>query len=120
MIHDEISPLQTSCRQWISTATVLLVSLFCAGALRSQTQAEITGEVVDESDKTIAGATVSVINEQTTVSRAVVSNTAGVYSFPALMPGIYAVKTEAKGFQSAARTGIQLQVQQVARVDFRM
>src|SRR5436190_1593059 len=57
---------------------------------------------------------------QTNESVRVDSNGAGIYSFPALMPGVYAIKTEMKGFQSVVRSAIELQVQQVARIDFRL
>ena len=36
------------------------------------------------------------------------------------MPAVYAVKTEVKGFQSVMRSAIELQIQQTARIDFRL
>ncbi|MGH9626847.1 MAG: carboxypeptidase-like regulatory domain-containing protein, partial [Bryobacteraceae bacterium] len=41
-----------------------------------------------------------------------------MYTIPALIPGMYEVKAEKSGFKVATRTGIELQVQQTARVDF--
>ena len=48
------------------------------------------------------------------------TNDAGLYSFPSLTPGIYSVRAEAKSFQTVERTGIELEVQQIARLDFQM
>jgi len=41
-----------------------------------------------------------------------------VYSFPNLVPGIYDVKVSSAGFDSVVKTGVELQVQQTARIDF--
>ena len=35
-------------------------------------------------------------------------------------PGYYSVKVSAPGFETVIKTGIELQVQQTARVDFRL
>jgi hypothetical protein len=113
-----ISPLRVIFRQWRTIA--LLPALLAVASLRAQTQGEITGEVVDESGSVLPGASVTVTNQETNVSRKVVTNSAGIYGFPALMPGVYAIKTEMKGFQSVVRSTIVLQVQQVARIDFRL
>ena len=52
-------------------------------------------------------------------SRTTRTNEAGIYSFPAMVPGPYQVKVEAPGFQSTVRSNIELQVQQTARVALR-
>src|SRR5262249_32193550 len=84
----------------------------------AQTLGEITGEVKDPTGAVAPGASITVTNTDTNVSRATVTNTAGVFSFPALVPGPYQVRVEAPGFQPVVRTNIELQVQQTARVDF--
>ncbi len=113
------SPHPAFCKLQLRTV-IFLATLLAAASLRAQTQAEITGEVVDQSGSAVAGASVTVTNQETNVRRTVVSNSAGIYSLPALMPGVYAVKTEMKGFQSVVRSAIELQVQQTARIDFRL
>src|SRR5207247_5363040 len=98
----------------------LCLAVWCASAARGQTQGEITGEVSDISGAVIPGAAVIVTNQGTNASRQVATNGVGVYSFPSLLPGLYQVRVEKVGFQSIVRGGIQLQVQAVARIDFRM
>jgi len=88
--------------------------------LLAQTHGEITGEVSDPSGAVVGGASVTVTNQQTNASRHVTSNSAGLYSFPSLVPGVYSVRVELAGFQAMVRQGIGVQVQQTARVDFRM
>ena len=86
----------------------------------AQTFGEITGVVTDTSGAVVAGATVTVTNTQTNATRAAVTNNVGNYSFPALPPGVYNVKVEIQGFQPEIRSGVELQVQQVARLDFQL
>ena len=101
---------------WISLLSASLVSLPCFG----QTFGEITGVVTDSSGGLVVGATVTVTNPETNVTRTATTNTAGNYNFPSLLPGIYSVKAEMQGFQAENRSGIELQVQQVARIDFQL
>src|SRR5215471_18748377 len=84
----------------------------------AQTLGEITGEVTDPSGAITPGASVTATNMATNIARVTRTNEAGIYSFPALVPGTYQVKVESPGFQSAVRNNIELQVQQTARVDF--
>ena len=76
--------------------TPLSLSLFAGLALScfGQTFGEITGVVTDSSAAVVAGATVSVTNPETSVTRTAVTNGAGNYSFPSLLPGIYNVKAD--------------------------
>ena len=83
-----------------------------------QTFGEITGTVKDPSGAAISGATITVTNINTNANRQSISNDAGVYAFPSLPPASYTVKVEKAGFKSVNRTGIVLEVQQSARLDF--
>ena len=99
----------------------LLISIVLAlTPAAAQTLGEITGEVRDSSGAVVAGATVNATNPATGASRTASSNEAGVYAFPALQPGRWDVKVEMRGFRSALRNGIELQVQQTARIDFNL
>src|SRR5579862_1154287 len=91
--------------------------VLCVAGL-AQTAGQITGQVTDSSDATVVGAVVTVTNSQTNVVRSTTTNSAGDYTFPAIPPGVYNVKAEVQGFKSEAREGVQLEVEQVARIDF--
>ncbi len=101
-------------------ALILLSLIFLAPRLQGQTQGEITGEVTDSSGAVMPRVTVTVTNQGTNVSRQLLTNDTGVYSAPSLLPGTYQVRAETKGFESIVRTGVELQVQQVVRIDFHM
>ena len=96
----------------------LLLALASAALVPGQTLGEITGEVRDPSGSVVVGAEVTVTNNATAAARSVVTNSAGLYSFPSLQPGVYTVKVTMPGFQALTRPDIELQVQQTARIDF--
>src|ERR1039457_2102551 len=86
----------------------------------AQTAGQITGQVKDASDATVVGAIITITNSQTNVGRKTTTNSAGDYTFPAIPPGVYNVKAEMPGFQVEIREGVELQVEQVARIDFHL
>src|SRR5262249_27245438 len=94
------------------------LSLFFAATLAAQTLGTVTGEVKDSTGAIIPAVDITVRNTETNVIRSVATNDAGVYTVPALNPGMYEVKASKSGFKSATRADIVLQVQQTARVDF--
>ncbi|MSV30309.1 MAG: carboxypeptidase regulatory-like domain-containing protein [Bryobacterales bacterium] len=89
-----------------------------AARLHGQTLGTMAGEVRDSTGAVIPGANVTVRNTETNVARGVSTNEDGIYSVPALNPGMYEIRVEKNGFKSASRGNIELQVQQTARVDF--
>ena|SRR5437879_1940588 len=92
---------------------VLIGTLSCFG----QTQAEITGLITDSSAAVVAGATATATSQGTNAVRISTTNASGIYSFPALLPGVYDLKVEKTGFRAVEQKSILLQVQQVARID---
>src|SRR5580700_3618396 len=98
----------------------LILGLALAQPSFGQTFGEITGVVTDSTGGVVVNATVTVVNPQTNATRTATTNASGNYAFPALLPGTYDVKVEAQGFQAEVRNGVQLQVQQEARLDFQL
>ena len=86
----------------------------------AQSFAEITGVVTDPTGAVVTGANVTVTNPATNSTRRASTNSSGNYSFPALLPGTYNVRAEVQGFQAEVRSGVELQVQQTARIDFQL
>ena len=100
--------------------SLLFVCLVIALAVPiwAQTLGEIAGEVKDASGAVVPNASVTATNTGTNVARTASSNDAGLYTFPALVPGVYSVKVEASGFRPVTKTKVELQVQGSMRVDF--
>src|SRR4026207_1293906 len=101
-------------------SVVVTLAVVSASPLFAQSFGQITGIVTDTTGGVLPGATVSVTNTQTSATAAQQANTAGVYVFPNLLPGIYNVRVEMDGFRSAARNAVELQTQQTIRLDFKM
>src|SRR5260370_31737843 len=85
-----------------------------------QTLGEITGQVTDGTGGVVPGAKITATNVDTNAVRNAVSNDAGIYSLPSLQPGAYNLRVEKSGFKSVTRPGVQLEVQQNARLDFEL
>lgn len=98
-------------------ASSLLLAII-SSTVYAQTFGTVTGEVKDATGASVAGAAITVRNTATNGIRNAVTNDEGVYTIPALVPGLYDIKAEKSGFKVAQRTGVELQVQQTARVDF--
>jgi hypothetical protein len=77
-------------------------------ALHAQTTATISGTVFDANGSVVANASVTLRNEATSEKRDTVTNSDGVFVFPALNVGTYTVKIQAKGFKTLSQTGIVL------------
>lgn len=88
-------------RKFVAAKLFILMAalLLSIPAAHAQVTAQITGTVQDPSGGVIPGAQVTLINEATHSTRAVETNSGGIYSFPALLPSSYSLKVEAKGFQ---------------------
>jgi hypothetical protein len=97
------------------TLTWLLV---CAPSF-AQTLGTITGEVRDSTGGVMPGATVTAVNKATNATRTTTTNAVGLFDFPALPPGTYSVKSELEGFKTSS-FDVELQVQQTARVNFKL
>ncbi len=72
--------------------------------------ATLIGTVSDPSGAVIPKASIAVKNEATGVVVNVTTNSAGLYSVPNLIPGMYDVTTSVRGFKTQTQTGIRLTV----------
>ena len=99
-----------------------MVALFFAMSSISMavqlTTGTITGTVTDQTGAAVPGATVTLKNADTGVSRAALTNETGKYDASILPSGSYEVSATLAGFQTAVHTGIGLAVGQNAVVNF--
>jgi hypothetical protein len=80
-------------------------------------RAVVVGNVTDKSGAAMAGVEIAVTNESTNTSLRVLSDEAGAYSVPNLIPGSYTITASKPGFRQAVFRGFVLQVSQTARLD---
>lgn len=98
---------------------LLLVLLVLWGSRALAQDSQIQGVISDETKAVIPGAEVIVTHIRTGVQKKVVTDDVGFYSVPFLSEGRYKVECSIPGF-TTQETQVQLQVGQVARVDFQM
>jgi len=100
---------------------ILAIALLSSRAADAQVlYATITGTVTDASGGVLPGATVTVLNTQTGVSKSTVSDDRGAFSFSDLVPGIYDVTFELSGFKSVVQKAARVESNAVRRVDAKL
>jgi hypothetical protein len=98
----------------ITICAILLAGLLAFG----QTYGEFTGRVSDASGAAVPAAIITLASVSTGAVRTTTSTDSGNYSFPAVPPGMYNLKTEHTGFKAATSLNVEVQVQQTVRLDF--
>ncbi len=93
-------------------AVMALVGSVCTDAAAqgggASTTATIQGRVADASGAVLPGVTVTATSPSLIGTQSQVTNENGAYRFPAVPPGTYQLTFELPGFNTVARTGIQL------------
>ena len=79
--------------------------------------ATLTGRITDPSGAVVPEAVVVARSLETGVSTSTETTSEGYYTLPALPPGRYEVGISKPGFVPVRQTGLELTVQQVARLD---
>src|SRR5262245_50711934 len=79
---------------------------------------EIVGTVRDPSQGVITGAKVTVTNDETQLTRTMVTDESGLYRIPTLEIGRYSIEVSHSGFKTSTRQDVELHVNEVERVDF--
>jgi Carboxypeptidase regulatory-like domain/TonB dependent receptor len=77
----------------------------------------IVGNVKDTSQAAVPGATVTIVNPKTNVSRETITNESGAYTVSNVLPGTYTVKVSLTGFKEFSQTDVQVTINNVTRVD---
>ena len=93
-----------------SIAPILMLLASVPAAWAQLPTATILGTVRDSGAGVIPGATLTVTNADTALSRSGVSGPDGSFRFPALPVGRYEVRAALDGFRTAVRDGLTLNV----------
>jgi hypothetical protein len=98
-------------------AVVLGLLLPSLPAFSQGNAGRILGSVSDQSGGAVAGAVITIKDVERGITRSLISDDAGQYAAPNLLPSKYTVQAEAKGFKSIEHSGLLLEVGQDLRVD---
>ncbi|MBI4910782.1 MAG: TonB-dependent receptor [Acidobacteria bacterium] len=107
-----------SIARFLSTGTSAGL-FFLAIPLLAQT-AQVAGRVSDPTGAVVPGANIRITNVATSVARNTQTNADGYYAIPLLQPGGYSIIVEQKGFKTITRSGITLEVDQRAEINFKL
>src|SRR5882724_8811487 len=83
---------------WLAVTALILLLSNPASAQR--TTGTLRGQVLDPAGAVVPDVPVTITNQETGVSIKVTTTSAGTYAVPSLIPGLYKVSVEAKGFKS--------------------
>jgi hypothetical protein len=97
---------------------VFAAAIACVSQSFAQTSAGVNGVILDSSGATMPDTQVTITNLDTAAKREATTNESGGYQFALLQPGRYSIAARRQGFKRVSRDGLQLEVNQVARVDF--
>lgn len=98
--------------------TISALVLFASAAF-AQT-ASITGRITDATGAVVPAAEVAAKSTGTNVVVSTRSNTDGYFNIPNLLPGVYEITVNKAGFSPVKETGLELRVDQVARLDLKL
>jgi hypothetical protein len=121
-----MNSLNSHTGSWLSAVTpksirILAASigalLFCLPLYSQSYTGRILGSVHDKSDAVIVGAKVGITDVQRNLTRSLITDASGEFVVPDLLPGLYKVRAEAKGFKTYERQNIQVEVATDIRVD---
>jgi len=100
---------------------VAALALLWSGLAGAQhTTGTLRGQIFDPAGAAVSGANVTVTNDATGVSQTTVTNSAGTYDFPSVLPGTYTVAVEAKNFKKYLKKDITVLANQDNVADARL
>jgi hypothetical protein len=100
--------------------TVILTSaalaLTASAALAQILYGSVVGVVKDPQGGTVPGATVTIVNKETNLTKEAVTDADGAFSIINVLPGPYDVKVSLQGFRESVRKDVPVVIGQISRV----
>jgi Carboxypeptidase regulatory-like domain/TonB-dependent Receptor Plug Domain len=109
--------MATTRSDWGLLLTVTLLLTLPVALPAQEFRATVKGQVVDSSQGTLPGATVTIQNQDTNEVATATTNQEGNYTIPFLRPGVYTLSVDLNGFQKQTRKDMRLQVGQTATIN---
>jgi hypothetical protein len=104
----------------VALGLVVALCLLPAALAAQAVTGTILGTITDTSGAAVPGATVTLTNQGTGLTRTVVTDSAGEYTAPSLPTGKYKMLAELPGFKTATLSDIELTVDTKVRVNARL
>ncbi|MEJ7606441.1 MAG: carboxypeptidase-like regulatory domain-containing protein [Bryobacteraceae bacterium] len=102
------------------TAAVCFATLFTSSVEAQVLYGSVVGSAQDASGAVVPNIQISLTNSETGTTREATTDASGNYTVGNLLPGTYVLKATGPGFRTITRPGLEVQANNVARVDFNM
>lgn len=102
------------------SALAIVCFVFPQPASAQAVSGTILGVVKDTSGAVVPGASITLVNTGTGLTRTVVSDTQGEYTAPLLPTGTYSVSAEMSGFKKVQMANVHLGVDQKVKIDLKL
>jgi len=99
---------------------LVVLALMPVAALAQSSNGSISGTITDDSGAAVPGVTITATNLATSIARTTVSNGAGHYDSPPLVPGTYRVTAELSGFQPVKHDNVVVNVGTAVTIDMKL
>ena len=104
--------LHVSAAKFLMSAMIIIFGFTASFAQSQSTAADLIGTVVDPSEASVAGATVTARNPATGLVRTVTANDSGEYQIVGLPPGEYEITAQATSFKKVVISPVKLSIGQ--------
>src|SRR5262245_5018303 len=119
-VRQLVRRLRSGFRIPIVLGVALVIGLSTVPAAAQILYGNVVGVVKDTSGAFIPGATVTIVNKDTGLTRETTTNAEGAYSIINVLPGPYEVKVTLTGFRDIVRQNVPVTIGEIARVDVSM
>ena len=112
--------MRFSCLRHLTISIAIWSALSAPGFAQAPGTGAIKGTVYDPSSSAVQNAQVTVVSDETGISRTSVTDASGLFEVPLLTPGAYSVTIRSAGFADKSVRSINVVVSETAVVDFHL
>lgn len=105
-------------RRWcqVVVLTTVTLALTASAGIAQILYGSVVGVVKDPQGGTVPGATVTVVNKETNLTKETTTDADGAFTVSNVLPGPYDVKVTLQGFRESVRKDVPVTIGQIARV----
>ena len=104
-------------RRSVFVLVLLALAFAAAPAPAQELSGSIVGVVKDAQGAFVPGATITITNKDTNLTRDTTTGAEGTYSMASVPAGRYDVKVSLQGFRESVRANVPVTIGQISRVD---
>jgi Carboxypeptidase regulatory-like domain/TonB dependent receptor len=114
---DSVRPVPPRFRLLIASCLAAALGLTAGPASAQILYGSVVGIVKDSTGARLPGASVTIINKDTNLTREVTTDPDGAYNIVNVLPGAYDLKISLQGFREVVRSRVPVTIGEISRVD---